>query len=93
MNNDLEAAREITELISWSYETFVARENFKEFSRFNIQLENVRFNAAGYIKAGYPRPPYTYLPEEYRKGAEESGRRWRQLVEIIKQKYPKYLKK
>ena len=46
------------------------------FASYNIQLEKLRINAAGYCKAGPMRPPYNYMPEELKLAAEECGRRW-----------------
>jgi 4-(2-carboxyphenyl)-2-oxobut-3-enoate aldolase len=81
--NDLETARWLTDRIAWTYETFLAFKDFKEFSRYNIPMEKARFNEAGYIRAGPPRSPYTYLPKEYEEGAREAGRRWRILVREV----------
>ena len=36
-------------------------------------------DAAGWMKAGPCRPPYTIIPEAYLEGARESGRRWSEL--------------
>lgn len=49
------------------------------FAKFNIQVEKTRIGAAGYCKPGPCRPPYDDLPEEFRKAAEECGRRWTAL--------------
>jgi dihydrodipicolinate synthase/N-acetylneuraminate lyase len=80
---DIEAARWITHRIEWTYEPFLARQNFQQFSRYNIPLEKIRFNAAGYVKAGPPLPPYHVVPENYRRGALEHAARWRQLVSEV----------
>lgn len=57
--------------------------NFEEFNKYNIGLEKERINAAGWMKAGPCRPPYTYVPEEYMNGARASGAGW---AELAKQK-------
>lgn len=49
------------------------------FAKFNIQVEKARIGAAGYCKPGPCRPPYNDLPDEFRKAAEECGRRWAAL--------------
>lgn len=80
---DLDSARELTDRIEWSYEHFLARTNFSEFSKYNIPLEKLRFDEAGYIKAGPSRPPFSIVPQSYAEGARENGRRWRQIIAEI----------
>lgn len=83
---DLEEARWVTKRMEWTYEPFLARINFQEFSKYNIALEKIRFDEAGYVKAGPARPPYHKVPEMYVQGARENARRWRQLVEEVRKK-------
>ncbi|HIF51362.1 MAG TPA: aldolase [Thiotrichaceae bacterium] len=52
---------------------------FPEFSRYNIQLEKERINAAGWMKAGPCRPPYMTAPEDYLEGARKAGVGWAEL--------------
>lgn len=82
--DDLETARWITNRIEWTYEPFLARQNFREFSRYNIPLEKLRFDEAGYVKAGPARHPYHIVPEDYAEGARENGRRWRKVAEEVR---------
>ncbi|BBL47311.1 MULTISPECIES: dihydrodipicolinate synthase family protein [Metallosphaera] len=84
--NDLESAIWLTNRIRWTYETFLAFRDFREFSRYNIPIEKVRFNECGYVKAGPARPPYDYIPPEYEELTKESGRRWRILVKEVNEK-------
>ncbi|MFE6610947.1 dihydrodipicolinate synthase family protein [Amycolatopsis sp. NPDC057786] len=79
-SGDVDAARHLTHRIEWTYEPFLARTNFPEFSKYNISLEKLRFDEAGYVTAGPARPPYHVVPEAYAEGARENGRRWRLLV-------------
>lgn len=51
------------------------------FASYNIQIEKVRINAAGYCDAGPIRPPYSHLPPEYQLAAEECGHRWKSLCQ------------
>jgi dihydrodipicolinate synthase/N-acetylneuraminate lyase len=81
--DDLETARHITDRVEWTYEPFLARRNFPEFSKYNIPLEKLRFDEAGYVRAGPTRAPYHVVPEAYAEGARENGRRWRALVEEL----------
>jgi dihydrodipicolinate synthase/N-acetylneuraminate lyase len=77
---DLDEARWVTHRIEWTYETFLARSDFAEFSRYNIAIEKLRFDEAGYVHAGPARAPYHVVPDAYEAGARENGRRWRALV-------------
>jgi len=52
---------------------------FPEFSRYNIQLEKARINAAGWMNAGPCRPPYLSAPANYLEGAAKSGVAWAAL--------------
>jgi dihydrodipicolinate synthase/N-acetylneuraminate lyase len=80
---DVDAARWLTNRVEWTYEPFLARKDFPEFSKYNIPLEKVRFDEAGWIHAGPTRPPYHVVPEAYVEGARENGRRWRQVVDEV----------
>jgi dihydrodipicolinate synthase/N-acetylneuraminate lyase len=79
-SGDIDTARLLTDRIEWTYETFLARTDFAEFSKYNIPIEKARFDAAGFVKAGPARAPYNVVPDAYLEGARENGRRWRQLV-------------
>jgi dihydrodipicolinate synthase/N-acetylneuraminate lyase len=86
--DDLETARWLTQRIEWSYDVFLARQNFPEFSKYNIPLEKVRFDEAGFVKAGPTRAPYHVVPDEYMRGARENGRRWRQVAAELAERVP-----
>lgn len=79
---DEETARHLTSRMRHSYETWIP--NRDVFSKYNIPLEKIRMNAAGYMDAGPCRPPYNSIPQEYENGAIESGRRWKELVEELR---------
>ena len=64
----------------WANETFIPDNSFEEFNKYNLQLEKIRFNEAGYCNAGPIRPPYDVVPERYADNARECGRRWVELV-------------
>lgn len=76
---DFDRAAEITKEIAWANETLVPG-SIEEFGKFNLQLEKIRFNEAGYCNAGPIRPPYDVVPAEYAEGARECGRRWAQIA-------------
>ena len=79
--DDWQSAARISSEINWSLETFFPPGGIQEFASYNIQLEKIRFDAAGYCKAGPIRPPYQVVPDTYRERAAECGRRWAQLQE------------
>jgi 4-(2-carboxyphenyl)-2-oxobut-3-enoate aldolase len=81
-----EEARWAAERILWSHEPFLVSQDFTEFARYNIQLERLRYNEAGYIKAGPSRPPYymDLLPPQHVEGTLEHVRRWKQLREEVR---------
>lgn len=77
---DTNRVGEIAKDIFWANETFIPNGDFEAFSKFNLQLEKIRFNEAGYCNAGPIRPPYDVVPDDYVAGAKECGRRWADLV-------------
>jgi 4-(2-carboxyphenyl)-2-oxobut-3-enoate aldolase len=70
-----EAARAIAEQLGDCSRTFFPRGSFELFSQYNVQLEKIRIDEAGYMRAGPCRPPYVTCPDEFAEGARESGRR------------------
>jgi 4-(2-carboxyphenyl)-2-oxobut-3-enoate aldolase len=78
---DWQRAKEITEEISWAYENFMPQGSFVAFHVYNIAIQKARFDAAGYIKAGPPLPPYHVVPPTILEAARECGRRWKGLQE------------
>lgn len=49
------------------------------FASYNIQVEKIRIETAGYCRPGPVRPPYNVIPESYAEAARECGRRWATL--------------
>jgi len=86
LHNRQDDARWVARQILWAHEPFLVSQDFPEFARYNIQLERLRYNSAGYIKAGPSRPPYTMdlLPQAHVEGTLEHTRRWRQLVDEVR---------
>ena len=73
-------AKAVDRDLAWANEPIqVLAEQPEAFAQYNIQLEKVRINAAGYCKAGPTRPPYDSFPQDYTDAANESARRWTQL--------------
>ena len=66
--------------LAWAIEPVAALiENPAEFASYNIQMEKIRIDAAGYCKAGPIRPPYNVMPAQWDEGSRECGRRWAQI--------------
>jgi len=79
---DNEALRAIAKDLAWAREPIAEIVGDPElFATYNIQMEKIRIQAAGYCKAGPIRPPYNIMPERYAEGAKQNARRWRQLCE------------
>jgi dihydrodipicolinate synthase/N-acetylneuraminate lyase len=77
---DMERAKRVDVDIQWAAEPFKAITKQPEiFASYNIQLEKVRINAAGYCDAGPIRPPYDRVPEELASAARECAARWVRL--------------
>jgi trans-o-hydroxybenzylidenepyruvate hydratase-aldolase len=51
------------------------------FAQVNIQMEKLRFEAAGYCKPGPMRPPYDWMPDDLAEASRECGRRWAALCQ------------
>jgi 4-(2-carboxyphenyl)-2-oxobut-3-enoate aldolase len=76
---DADGARELTAEFAQAAQGFLPQGDFRLFAQYNIQLEKIRINEAGYINAGPPRPPYLNCPADYADGARASGRRFAAL--------------
>jgi trans-o-hydroxybenzylidenepyruvate hydratase-aldolase len=82
LSNDVEAMRRIAADLAWAREPIAEITGDAElFAAYNIQMEKIRIQAAGYCKAGPIRPPYNVMPERYAQCARENARRWRQLCD------------
>jgi len=81
-------AKAVAADIAWANEPHHAITGSQEiFASYNIQLEKVLMAASGYCKTGPIRPPYDYMPEDFRQAATEGGQRYAKLRE----KYSKVL--
>jgi dihydrodipicolinate synthase/N-acetylneuraminate lyase len=84
-SGDAAAALALTRRMAWAYEPLYPKGgDWHEFSIYNIPLEKIRIDAAGYMRAGPARPPYHVIPATYADGARENGRRWRALAEELR---------
>lgn len=78
---DWAGAKTISDELMATYQHLIPRGDFNEFSLYNIQLEKARMDAAGWMKAGPNRPPYTFTPPAYLEGAAKAGAMWKELQE------------
>jgi trans-o-hydroxybenzylidenepyruvate hydratase-aldolase len=80
--HDTVAMQKIAADLAWAREPIAEITSDPDlFATYNIQMEKIRIQAAGYCKAGPIRPPYNVMPETYVAVARENARRWRQLCE------------
>ena len=84
---DWAAAEALSAQCRWAEEAMFAGGDLAQFMNYSIQIGHLRFAAAGLINPGPPRPPYLdlALPEHYRAGAIECGRRWATLESQLRQ--------
>jgi dihydrodipicolinate synthase/N-acetylneuraminate lyase len=76
----IDDARAIDAELAWAGEpVHPIIEQPEVFASFNIQIEKLRIEAAGYCKTGPIRPPYHVVPEDYAAAARENGKRWKEL--------------
>jgi 4-(2-carboxyphenyl)-2-oxobut-3-enoate aldolase len=82
-------ARWLTERLRWAHEPFLVGQNFTEFAKYNVPLEKVRVNAAGYISVGKCRPPYSedLVPEEHIRTAKEHVERYKQISAEVEARF------
>lgn len=78
-DRDWARASMISEKCQWAESAMFAGGDLGGFMDYSIQIGHLRFAAAGLIDPGPPRPPYIGLPDAYREGGTETGRRWAQL--------------
>ena len=82
---DFEAVRTLVQRITATQETFFPDGSRDQFYMYNVPVEKIRFNAAGYIDSGASLRPYHNIPDEHAEGAELAGERWRELVEDLEE--------
>jgi trans-o-hydroxybenzylidenepyruvate hydratase-aldolase len=74
---DAAAVKRISDVLAWANEPVAPIISDPEiFAFYNIQLEKLRINAAGYCNSGPIRSPYDNMPADYARLSEECGRRW-----------------
>lgn len=81
----MEEARWVTERLRWAHEPFLVGQDFMEFAKYNVPLEKIRVNEAGYIHVGKCRPPYTedLVPEVHVQGTKDHIARYKIITQEI----------
>ncbi|HLY64735.1 MAG TPA: dihydrodipicolinate synthase family protein, partial [Chloroflexota bacterium] len=77
---DWERAKAVNTDLKWASEPVAPIVgNAELFASYNIQVEKIRINAAGYSNAGPIRPPYQVVPNDIAEASRECGRRWAEI--------------
>jgi trans-o-hydroxybenzylidenepyruvate hydratase-aldolase len=80
LGHDGERIATVSADIAWALEPIAPLLATPErFASFNIQVEKLRINAAGYCKGGPIRPPYSLVPSDIKSMSDECGLRWKSL--------------
>ena len=75
--DDIGAARAIGADLTWAISALDEVTKLPDvFASYNIQIERLRIEAAGYTRSGPIRPPYDLIPEDIAAMARENGKRW-----------------
>jgi dihydrodipicolinate synthase/N-acetylneuraminate lyase len=81
LSGDQSTVTTVSSDIAWASEPLAPLFRAPEFASYNIQVEKIRINAAGYCDAGPVRPPYAIVPDDIAHNSQECGRRWKTLCE------------
>jgi len=77
LQRDEKGLKAIDANIAWSNEPIMdLLSNPELFASYNIQIEKIRIETAGYCRPGPIRSPYNVIPEKFAEAARECGRRW-----------------
>ncbi|MBL5973743.1 MAG: aldolase [Candidatus Leucobacter sulfamidivorax] len=90
-----EDARWLTERLRWAHEPFIVGQDFFEFAKYNIPLEKIRVNQAGYIHVGKSRVPYVedLVPQVHWDTTYEHVERYKQISAEIEARLGAHPKK
>lgn len=84
-----EDAKWLTERLRWAHEPFLVGQDFNEFAKYNVPLEKIRVNEAGYINVGRCRPPYTedLVPAKHVEDTKRHIARYRQVIGEVENRF------
>lgn len=84
-----EDARWLTERLRWAHEPFLVGQDFTEFAKYNVPLEKIRVNEAGYIDVGPSRPPYTadLVPSHHVEDTKAHIQRYHQILDEVDRRF------
>lgn len=87
----MEDAQWLTERLRWAHEPFLVGQDFMEFSKYNVPLEKIRVNEAGYIHVGKCRPPYTedLVPAKHVQDTKDHIARYKQIIKEVSDRFDK----
>lgn len=82
-------ARWLSERLRWAHEPFLVGQDFNEFAKYNVPLEKIRVNAAGYINVGKCRPPYSedLVPQQHVDGTLAHVDRYKQVLKEVAERF------
>lgn len=85
----MDDARWLTERLRWAHEPFLVGQDFNEFSKYNVPLEKIRVNEAGYLRVGPCRPPYTedLVPTKHVEDTKQHIARYKQVIAEVKERF------
>ncbi|MGC1210362.1 MAG: dihydrodipicolinate synthase family protein [Micromonospora sp.] len=88
-DNRIEDAKWLTERLRWAHEPFLVGQDFMEFAKYNIPLEKIRVNEAGYIHVGKCRAPYTedLVPEKHVQDTKDHIARYKQVIDQVAERF------
>lgn len=84
-------AQWLTGRLRWAHEPFLVGQDFMEFSKYNVPLEKIRVNEAGYIHVGKCRPPYTedLVPAKHVQDTKDHIARYKQIITEVEERFDK----
>jgi len=83
----MDDARWLSTRLRWAHEPFLVGQDFNEFAKYNVPLEKIRVNAAGYLNVGKCRPPYSedLVPQQHVDGTLAHVDRYKQVLKEVEE--------
>ncbi len=76
---DWALASRLCDRVRWAERPMFAGGDLEGFMDYSIAVGHLRFQHAGLVNPGPVRPPYMFVPDNYRAGGIETGKRWAEL--------------